>query len=376
MNRVREALGVPAIQEFDGRGVTVAIVDSGADVGHPDLKGAIDLTRSRSFRPGGSTEDGCGHGTHIAGIIAGAGARNPHYRGIAPGVKVVVLTALHSDGKGNSSAVAEAILYAADIGADVINLSLGANALEMGGGPGPWIWSNQQTAIELAVRDAVERGSLCVCAAGNCGPELGTVELPGAIEEALCVGALNREGSVAGYSGRGPFYRSADVRLGAVRSDGPPQIAPALYMKPDIVLPGGGDIARRPDVLGTMGFDRQGLVSAKSRHSSLRPASALDGDRAYTAMTGTSQAAAVASGMAALILHYAKVKGLDLGKRPAFALGNLIRASAMRDNLGADTGCGRGRLTWTRLKDQVEGCLSSSHMREMVLGGEAPKLML
>jgi hypothetical protein len=146
-----------------GSGVTVAVVDTGVLAAHEDLAGAVvagtDLASdAHSVDPFGTgMVDPAGHGTHVAGII---GARVNNGRGIAgaaPNVKILPVRVLDAHGTGVASNVAEGIIWAADHGARVINLSLG-------GGPSPGMETAMQYANGKGVR---ERADLPGCISGS-----------------------------------------------------------------------------------------------------------------------------------------------------------------------------------------------------------------
>jgi type VII secretion-associated serine protease mycosin len=136
-----------------GRGVTVAVVDSGVDLDHPEL--VANLTLGETFVSGtDSPNDDNGHGTHVAGIIA-ATANNGGVIGVAPETRIMPVKVLDSAGSGSLYDVADGIRWATDNGAQVINLSLGTV-------------SNSST-LEEAVEYAVNNGVLLISSAGNCG---------------------------------------------------------------------------------------------------------------------------------------------------------------------------------------------------------------
>jgi len=107
MNRVRELVGVPEVYRmgYNGEGIGVAVLDSGMDPQHPDLKGKMVYNYNYIGRNQNGSDD-CGHGTHICGIIGGTGtASDGRYQGIAPGCHFVALKVLDRMGNGNSKAV-------------------------------------------------------------------------------------------------------------------------------------------------------------------------------------------------------------------------------------------------------------------------------
>ncbi|GAA1375450.1 S8 family peptidase [Streptomyces beijiangensis] len=194
-----------------GKGVTVAVVDTGADTTHPDLAGAI--VASKDFT-GTDEKDGNGHGTHVASTIAGRGTKHPS---VAPGVSLAIAKVLNSQGQGTDSTVLAGMAWAAkDAKAKIINMSLGGTDTQ---GTDP---------LEAAVDELSQStGALFVIAAGNDGRKGDrTVGSPGSADSALTVGAVDSTGALADFSSRGP-------RIGD------------YGVKPEIAAPGVGIIAAR-----------------------------------------------------------------------------------------------------------------------------------
>jgi type VII secretion-associated serine protease mycosin len=173
-----------------GRNVKVAVVDTGVRADHEDLAGVvlkgIDLVGS-----GDGRQDPNGHGTHVAGIIAAAASNGRGVAGGAPGVKILPVRVLDANGAGYSSDVAEGIIWAADHGARVINVSLGGSAASEG--------------TRQAIKYAIKKGALVVAAAGN-GAQSGNQPIyPAAFPEALAVAAVASDLSRAPFSNHGPY---------------------------------------------------------------------------------------------------------------------------------------------------------------------------
>lgn len=266
---------------FTGRGVKVAVMDTGIDYRHPDFAGRI--LAFTSF-VGGDGQDDHGHGTHVAGIIAGSGeASGGKYRGVAPEALILSAKVLKADGVGMMSDVMAGIEWAVERGAKVINLSLGS--------PGPC----DGTDALSAMCDAAAKAGVVVCAAaGNDGPEPGTVGSPGCAKEVITVGASDNNDQVADFSSRGP---TADGRT-----------------KPDILFPG------------------VEIVSCRAAGTSM--GSPLDDF--YTSASGTSMATPHASGVAALLLQ--AYPGLTPAQVKA-----MMMKSALNLNLDPNIqGAGRG----------------------------------
>lgn len=182
--------------------VRVAVIDSGIDAGHPELKGRV--VASRSF-VGGSPTDELGHGTFVAGEIAAIADNGLGIAGLAPRAKLVVAKVVKSDGTISPTAEARAIRWAVQQRARVINLSLGSTR-DPGNAGNDGFSSAERRAIELAVR----RGVLVVAAAGN-GNDAPTkpwpyASYPAAFPHVLGVGAYARSGRVPMFSNRDPQF--------------------------------------------------------------------------------------------------------------------------------------------------------------------------
>ncbi|MEU4447719.1 S8 family serine peptidase [Actinosynnema sp. NPDC050801] len=221
LDRSTTQVGAPAAWSagLTGTGVTVAVVDTGVEGDHPDLTGREVAGRDFTHEQDGI--DHFGHGTHVAATIAGH--RAP-YRGVAPDARLLDAKVCDAQGMCPESAIIEGMLWAADQGADVVNISLGL------------LPSDDVDPVEAAVEAlSASHGTLFVVSAGNAGDGAGTVLSPGTADAALTVGAVERDDSLAEFSSRGP--RVAD---GAV--------------KPDITAPGVDVVAARSstgELLGT-----------------------------------------------------------------------------------------------------------------------------
>jgi serine protease len=182
--------------------VRVAVIDSGVELGHPDLKNRI--VAHRSF-VGGTVADTIGHGTFVAGEIAAAADNSIGIAGLAPPARLVVAKVVRDDGTIPPRAEARAIRWAVDQGARVINLSLGSTRDPSD--PSVDGYSRvEQRAIEYAVR----HGALVVAAAGN-GNDAPQkpwpwASYPAAFPHVLAVGAYGRSGGVPSFSNRDDRY--------------------------------------------------------------------------------------------------------------------------------------------------------------------------
>jgi len=164
----------------DGSGITVGIVDTGVDTGHPDLAVAGGRNTVVGESPSEFGDNGLMHGTHVAGIVAGRGVPPGGISGVAPGVTLHSYRVFGKDsGQASSYSIIKAIDAAVDDGCDIINMSLG------GGAP--------DEATRAAIEDARLRGALVIVAAGNDGR--GPVSFPASDALALAVSAMGRVGT-------------------------------------------------------------------------------------------------------------------------------------------------------------------------------------
>ncbi|WP_405104796.1 S8 family serine peptidase [Micromonospora sp. NBC_01405] len=230
-----------------GKGVTVAVLDTGVDPDHPDFAGR--LAESRNFSEAPESGDTVGHGTHVASIIAGSGAASGgKYRGVAPDATLLSGKVCESTRCTDSAILAGMQWAAAEKHATVVNLSLGG------------MDTPEVDPLEQAVQTlTAQTGTLFVIAAGNDGSD-GSVGSPASADAALAVGAVDRDDELANFSSRGP-------RVG---DDG---------LKPDITAPGVEIVAAR-----AAGSDLGEPVGEK-----------------YMTLSGTSMATPHVAGSAALL---------------------------------------------------------------------------
>ncbi len=278
-----------------GRGIGVAVLDSGIATFHDDLT----VGASSTLYPYGNQRvakfvdfvnglplpyDDNGHGSHVSGIIAGNGSdsRGPSAKsGIAPDASLVSLKVLDANGQGRISNIIGALnwvaLNAATYKIRVVNLSVGAPIHES-------YWTDPLT---LAAKVLTDRGIVVVVAAGNLGKnaagvaQYGGITAPGNAPWVLTVGASSTEGTLtrkddvmAGYSSRGPTFIDWDT-------------------KPDLVAPGTGTVSLA--VPGSTFY----FTKAKYLSKGAFPTSAMP----YLTLSGTSMAAPVVSGTVALMLQ-------------------------------------------------------------------------
>ncbi|MEU3251986.1 S8 family serine peptidase [Streptomyces sp. NPDC006997] len=185
---------------YDGEGVKIAVLDTGVDTTHQDLRSQVSV--SKNFSTAADAVDRFGHGTHVASIAAGTGAKSGGtFKGVAPGATILNGKVLDDNGFGDDSGILAGMEWAAQQGADVVNMSLG-------GFDTPEI-----DPLEAAVNKlSAETGVLFAIAAGNSGPE--SVGSPGSADAALTVGAVDDRDRLADFSSTGP--RAGD---GAIKPD-------------------------------------------------------------------------------------------------------------------------------------------------------------
>lgn len=250
LNNVRKLLGIDMLYEngIRGKGVTVAVIDTGVSANHPDLKKNI-IASYDGVNGKTVPYDDNGHGTHVAGIIAGTGkVSGGEYRGVAPECDIVVVKALGRTGKGITHKAIECIKWIIDnrsrYNIRIANISIGTvgNINE----------EKDNVQLVYWVERMWECGIVVVVAAGNNGPEYGTVTVPGSSRKVITVGIADYYSrGRKSYSGRGP----ADC-----------------VMKPEIVAPG------------------VSIISCSARGNG------------YASKSGSSMATPIVTGVIALIL--------------------------------------------------------------------------
>jgi serine protease AprX len=297
LNRAAVNVGARAAQTISnvtGAGVGVAVIDSGISSWHDDLtyNGSSTLVRTKAgqrvvafvdfVNDRNTVYDDNGHGTHVAGTIAGNGYDSYGARaGIAPDAHLVGLKVLDAQGRGVISDVIAAlewrVLNKNVHNIRVANLSVGAAVTES-------YWTDPLT---LAAKRAVDAGIVVVAAAGNQGQnargqtQYGGIAAPGNAPWVLTVGAYSHEGTVsrfddvmAGYSSRGPSAVDYEA-------------------KPDVVAPGTG-LVSLSDPSSTFYRSKSASLLTGSRPTSYKP---------YLSLSGTSMAAPIVSGTVALMIQ-------------------------------------------------------------------------
>ncbi len=270
----QEYMGLDRLpDEFTGKGVKIAIIDSGADTKHPALKHikeGFDMTNGANTASW--KEDVIGHGSHCAGVITGNPPGTESIRGFAPEAEIIVLKVFPG---GQFSSLVEALDKCIELGVDVVNMSLGAG--------------EPSEIVEQQIEECVANGVACIVAAGNSG---GPVQYPAQSSSVLAVAALGQIGQVPGDSWeatqRSPSNALPDGVFSPTFTCHGPEI--------DVAAPGVGIVSTVPG-----GFDPQ---------------------------SGTSMAAPHVCGMAALMLaHHAGLNGMAKDLNRVAQLFGLIRTA-------------------------------------------------
>jgi subtilisin family serine protease len=173
----------------DASDVIVAVLDTGVDLQHPDLKANLLTDLGYDFLDDlPSPQDDESHGTAVSGIIGAIGNNHEGVTGVAWHVKILPIKALNSQGRGPDSAMVKAIVYAADNGAKIINISSTG--------------TRYSAALETAVQYAQDKGALIVAAAGNTGNGDNAVDYPAAFDGVVAVAAIDDKDQLASFSQR------------------------------------------------------------------------------------------------------------------------------------------------------------------------------
>lgn len=173
-----------ASRRWTGRGIRLAILDSGVDLAHPDLEARI--VEARSFVPGCSPQDDLGHGTHCAGTVAGGTDPKGRRYGIASGAHIFVGRVLDETGRTEAASVIAGMEWAVSLDCHVISMSIGT------------LHNEQSAEFESAGRRALDAGCLVIAAAGNSAAR--TVGQPANAASIMAVGAVDNWLRVARFS--------------------------------------------------------------------------------------------------------------------------------------------------------------------------------
>jgi len=256
------------LKGYTGKNIGIAIIDTGV-YPHPDLirpKNRIiafkDFVNNRK-----DPYDDNGHGTFVAGVAAGNGySSGGKYAGVAPEANVIAIKAMNKDGEGSASKIVAGLQWVADnkdkYNIKVVCLSLGSKASG----------AMNNDPLVVAVTQLWKQGIFVTAAAGNSGPKRGTITTPGISPSIMTVGAVDDKRTVdisddvvAEFSSRGPAHGNIP--------------------KPDVVAPGVNVVSLNADRSYTGGPRLYSL------------------GKAYTTMSGTSVAAPIVAGIAALIFE-------------------------------------------------------------------------
>jgi serine protease AprX len=345
----RKTIRLPQVPAgIDGSGVTVAMIDTGV-ARSQDLGDRV-IARV-DFTPGGNGDDEYGHGTHLAGVIAGNGAASGgKWRGVAPGAQLVSVKVAGPDGATDVSVVIAGlqwvVTHRAQYGIKVLNLSFGTDSVQ------PYAVDPLNAAVERAWA----AGITVVVSSGNRGA--GTINKPGDDPFVITVGAADMKQTADRKDDEiAPFSSSG------ITQDG--------FMKPDVVAPGTTIVATR---------------DAGSTIDSLHQDAVVDGE--YFKGTGTSQAGAIVSGVAALLyqanptLRPNTVKGILMGStfrmsqyRSGGGSGLVDAAGALQSmgagdwaNIGLVRSLGAGSLEGSRGRFHVHVDLNHDGQPDLVTG--------
>ena len=339
----RDEIGATAlaVQGADGAGVRIALIDTGVnDV--PDLAGRVvsiedpgstpepfrGTVRCVDFSGEGDCVDRYGHGTFLAGLMAGNGTSSGgHFTGVAPAAEIVSLKIAGRTGAADVSKVLAAIQWVVSFreqyGIDVLNLSLGTNSKVS-----PWL-----DPLNFAVQRAWKSGLTVVVAAGNTGPGARTISKPGDDPYVITVGAVD-DRETPGQD---------DDRLPLFSARGPVVDGLSAWVKPDVVAPGGRVVSLRvPD----------------SHIEEVAGAGPFAGTpyAAYRRGSGTSMSAAITSGAVALLLQRHPTWTPD---RVKYALTSTAQKVAARDRNQVGSGLIRADLADTARAGLANAALPS-----------------
>ena len=305
---LRKIQAEQAWAKSDGTKAIIAVVDTGVDFNHPDLKSKLiyysdaDMVEPNGSCTGGKqqrmcTQDGAqdqnGHGTHVAGIAAAITNNGIGIAGVAPGAKILPVRVLDAEGSGSSNQIAAGIRYAADKGAHVINLSLGFLS---GVGEVVKVFG-ELDPVYAAIEYAQSKNAVVVIAAGNDSFPL--CAEPSAAPGVICVGSTDED----------------DLRSWFSNQD-------ATMMKNYLVAPGGDGLTCTGNIFST--------------YPSTQTTSSCSTVPGYEVLAGTSMATPHVAGVAAQLVSQGKA-----GKR---AVDCILATTDDLGTPGRDSLFGYGRL--------------------------------
>jgi subtilisin family serine protease len=261
--------GESLAENYQGEGIKIAVLDTGVDFYHPDLKGHVAYNKSFVTKEYGyyseeDPTDGNGHGTHVAALAAGTGkASNSKFIGIAPKADIYSLKVVDSQGSATFIGISRAIDEAIAVSVDIITISLGFNS------------NDPDNPLSLALDEATNKyGIVVTVSAGNSGPGIGTVTAPATARSVISVGASFWDNTSTTYfSSRGP---SLDYRY-----------------DPDVTAPGN-------EIISALASDSI-LDRSEKYYSESLVITGTGGN--YIAQSGTSMAAPIVAGSVALLLN-------------------------------------------------------------------------
>jgi subtilisin family serine protease len=318
----KDSIGIAAINAADvwplttGAGVVVALMDSGIGA-HPDLPSGKVIARVDLADDGAPGLDPAGHGTHLAGIIAGRGAE---FRGVAPDARLVDIRVLDESGEGTLRDVVAGFDWLLEhrvaLGIRVLNLSFGTTQKS----------SYHADLLAALAESAWFAGITVVAAAGNDGDEGGTISTPGADPFIITAGSFDDQGT----------RNEQDDRVSAFSSRGPTKDG---FTKPDVLAPG-----RRVVSLRAAGSQAAPLQSVHGSAQSGKPSNNL-----YTRMSGTSVSSAMVSGVAALVLSFHASYTPTATKGAILALGRSITGTPTKAVMAPSAVSASPRIVNSRL---------------------------
>lgn len=201
-------IGVPTVRQrtprLTGAGVRVGVIDTGIDPNHPDLKGRMRLYKNFSPAPSDSPSDEFGHGSHVAGTIAG-GNKSGQWIGVAPEAELIVARIFDANGSSDRKMILKAMQWVADPDgnpetndhAQVVNSSWGDDDPYNDRDP-------ENEPFCQIIQSWVKLNMVPVFSAGNSGPSPGTIGLPAGCPEAFSVGATEANDRSPHFSSTGP----------------------------------------------------------------------------------------------------------------------------------------------------------------------------